>query len=733
MNIIDLKTLRKSDLPYFQGNDIKNTHWFRQAALTKLETGYYTKAKPGSREYEEYWKSEIIKCWKGVTIGEVSITGYMYHYLNYSVISLKELNEFTGLIETKLADPPKFWKLHYDWFWSVEIAEKGITPEKLKSLKLHVKPVSLDGKHHIVCLKPRRAGFSYIAASMIARDYSCYYDDLGISPKTVFALAYDENFLLGDGLLDKTWDILDYHNAHTEGGLRHLRQRYDQTLHKQASYKDNEDGVYYRTGGEVIGKVIKENRQTRGTSGYKIYLEELGSFKNIDRYFRSIQQTVEEGGQFTGQIIGFGTGGDKNDFVESLKEFWYNPERFNMMVFDNSQFELSAERTGFFFPATYVHREAIDKDGNPDLNLAEKKINKERQKYIEDIAISSDPSKAREDFMRIKAEQCMIPSEAFMTINVSIFNQDKLAEQSIRIDEKRKEPERGNLKWIESTPGVYTGVTFKLDSNGKIFILERPSQMSEDTNTDFLYIAGIDGIDMGSDNSLVGKNGSKLAMLVKKRTMAISDEYANTYVAMYVDRPSDERDAYENCLKLSMWYNAQINLEYTRKEIISYFRQPPGNLPKQDFRFAKEPRKFAEASVMTFKARDPNKQRIGTVADQKTNSFMDALIKDYVQDYADKLWFKLLVQDLLNYNPEARGRYDPTVAMGLTELFDRELDYLGLVPKSKVRTTVKETMRYVKNPRGGYSLQVVKEEPDEFKNKTIDRYNAITLNTTFNR
>jgi len=45
-----------------------------------------------------------------------------------------------------------------------------------------------------------------------------------------------------------------------------------------------------------------------------------------------------------------------------------------------------------------------------------------------------------------------------------------------------------------------------------------------------------------------------------------------TYVAFYLDRPDDIREAYKQTIGLLMWYNCQANLEATRMSVLTYAR-----------------------------------------------------------------------------------------------------------------------------------------------------------------
>jgi hypothetical protein len=74
---------------------------------------------------------------------------------------------------------PDFWILDYYYFNAVEEAEEA-------------------GKH-LAVLKARQKGFSFKGASMLVRNYEL------IPGSKNFAVASEQKFLIGDGLLTKAW------------------------------------------------------------------------------------------------------------------------------------------------------------------------------------------------------------------------------------------------------------------------------------------------------------------------------------------------------------------------------------------------------------------------------------------------------------------------------------------------------------------------------------------------
>ncbi len=61
----------------------KDTDRVRQSAITFIETGYYTPALPGTKDYYDFWDKEKKRCLYGYNIDDLQVTGFHYFYLNY--------------------------------------------------------------------------------------------------------------------------------------------------------------------------------------------------------------------------------------------------------------------------------------------------------------------------------------------------------------------------------------------------------------------------------------------------------------------------------------------------------------------------------------------------------------------------------------------------------------------------------------------------------------------------
>jgi len=85
-----------------------------------------------------------------------------------------------------------------------------------------------------------------------------------------------------------------------------------------------------------------------------------------------------------------------------------------------------------------------------------------------------------------------------------------------------------------------------------------------------LYIAGVDGIDIGkAQTSTQTKDPSDFCIVIMKRAMG---SHEPTIVAMYKDRPNEINTAYKIALMLIKYYNAKVNVEATRVGFLNWVK-----------------------------------------------------------------------------------------------------------------------------------------------------------------
>lgn len=538
---------------------ILNSDKFRQAALFFKEHGTYTLAPRGTTDYIKYWEQETDRCLNGYVAPDGdAITGYHYFYLNYSPIMKLEQVEYTDRNGNKrtrrerIFDFPSFWDYDYYYYNAIEDAE--------------------DVGKHMAVLKSRQRGYSFKGASMLVRNYEL------IPGSKNFAVASEQAFLTGDGLLTKAWQIMDFCDKHTAWAKKRLS---DTRLERESGYIiTDEFGNKTKQGYQSLirGITLKNDlERIRGTRGKLVLWEEGGKFPGLLTAWRIEQPSVEtDDGVAFGLMIAYGTGGTEGGSFDGLKELFYKPDAYNVLGFPNI-WDDNAEQTkcGFFVPS-WSNMESVDENdkqrfmdeyGNSRRELAIQELINQRNKI-------KDGGASQTSIDRFVSERPLKPQEAVLELGKNIFPRKLLMDQLTRIRTNKKLQSMKhivNLSWdgngqvmaTEKKSGDITTYHLKKDDkpDGSIVIWEYPIK-----DPPFgLYIGGCDPYD--HDESFTNSLGSTF---IFKRVQA-GEAWQDVIVAEYSGRPATAEEYYENVRKLLIFYNARLLFENERKGIYPYF------------------------------------------------------------------------------------------------------------------------------------------------------------------
>lgn len=425
---------------------IKNSDKFRPAAIFFKEHGYYTSAPVGTTDYVKHWDEETNRCLYGYTAEDGdSISGYNYFYLNYSPIMRLDEVEYTDRHGNKrkrrerILEFPNFWD--YDKFYFDAIDEAETT-----------------GKH-LVVLKARQRGYSFKGASMLVRNYEL------IPGSKSFAVASEQKFLVGDGLLTKAWQIMDFCDKHTAWSKQRLTST---RMERVSGYKiTDEFGKQTEQGylSSITGITLKNDpERLRGTRGKLVLFEEGGKFPNLETAWRVEQPAVEtDDGVAFGLMIAFGTGGTEGASFDGLKNLFYHPEAFNCVPFPNIWDDKSESTNCGFFVPSWSNMESLDDDGNQ--RFMDKDGNSLKEKAIEELIQQrnkvKDGGASQTSIDRFVSERPLKPQEAVLELGKNIFPRKLLMNQltRLRTNEKLK-----NMKHI---------VDLSWDGNGQVIATEK--------------------------------------------------------------------------------------------------------------------------------------------------------------------------------------------------------------------------------------------------------------------
>lgn len=636
---------------------LHDTDKFRQAAIFFQQHGCYTLAPRGTTDYNKYWEQETDRCLNGYTApdGE-GITGYNYFYLNYSPIMRLKEEEYTdreGNLRKRrqrILEFPSFWDYDYYYFCAIEQAE-------------------LEGKHMAV-LKCRQRGYSFKGGSMLVRNYML------IPGSKNFAIASEQKFLIGDGLLTKAWQIMDFLDKHTAWAKQRLVST---RMERTSGYKiTDEFGKQTEQGylSSITGITLKNDpERVRGTRAKLVLWEEGGKFPGLLDAWRIEQPSVEtDDGKAFGLMIAFGTGGTEGASFEGLKELFYKPKSYNVLSFPNI-WDDGRENTecAFFVPA-YSNLESFDDDGNQV--YMDKDGNSYKEKAIQNLIDQrnkvKDGGASQQSIDRFISERPIRPAEAVLELGKNIFPRKLLMDQLTRIRTNKKLQSmkhivdlewdgNGQVKATEKSSGDITNYPLKKGDkpHGSVVIWEYPVKDPPHG----LYIGGCDPYD--HDDSFTNSLGSTF---IFKRVRA-GEAWTDVIVAEYSGRPDTAEEYYENVRKLLTFYNARLLFENERKGIYPYFTNK-----HCDYLLADQPDKIISEVFKDSKVQ----RRKGCHMTKQIRAYGEGLILEWLLDEfeeghpnVERVYSEPLIEELIE-NDGVRN-VDRVIALCMVMIYREEL------------------------------------------------------------
>jgi hypothetical protein len=630
-----------------------NSDVFREEAISFLKNGYYCSDPLGSPSYDAYWEEQWNRCVKGYTVAGATITGKHYFYLNFcpikrTLIDENEKQVSKNRVARKTISFPDFWDGDYEYYHILDIAGKGCTEEFYKSLLLDTKLTYFDGGKHILVGKARRKGFSYKNGSVAAHQYTFERNSLAL------ICAYNKKYLYPKGTMTMAESYCNFINEHTAFAKRRLINKQD---HIKAGYVEKYNGVEVEKGfkSEILALTFKDNPDAaRGKDGGLVLLEEVGDWLDFKSAYAAILPCVQDGDLVTGQLIGFGTGGDSLGSTADFLEMYNNPEPYNFLPFINIWDDNAIEKTcGYFFPVNQNMIGFIDKQGNSDKEGAKARELKERARI-------SSTAKDKNTLTKYITEFPFNGREAFSISSGNVYPTLDLIKQLGFLESSKDGDVKGSYGKLEFEG---TRVKFIIDESlrpadfpvkesdkaeGCVVIWEHPV----DNNQWGLYIAGNDPYDQDkAANSM-----SLGSTFIMKRAMPGYDNH-DKIVAEYTGRPSSAKEYYEQARRLLIYYNALCLYENEKKGIFFHFEQQRSlNL-------------LAFTPTMLKGNANSNVSRVyGQHMTKGIKEELEILARDWLNEQVGEgrtnlqnILSKPLLKELIAYNPIS-GNYDRHIA-----------------------------------------------------------------------
>lgn len=519
-------------------------------------------------------------------------------------------------------------------------------------------------------LKCRQRGYSFKGGSMLVRNYML------IPGSKNFAIASEQKFLIGDGLLTKAWQIMDFLDKHTEWAKQRLVST---RMERTSGYKiTDEFGKQTEQGylSSITGITLKNDpERVRGTRAKLVLWEEGGKFPSLLDAWRIEQPSVEtDDGKAFGLMIAFGTGGTEGASFEGLKELFYKPKSYNVLSFPNIWDEGRENTECAFFVPAYSNLESFDDDGNQV--YMDRDGNSYKEKAIENLIDQrnkvKDGGASQQSIDRFISERPIRPAEAVLELGKNIFPRKLLMDQLTRIRTNKKLQSmkhivdlewdgNGQVKATEKPSGDITNYPLKKGDkpHGSVVIWEYPVK---DPPLG-LYIGGCDPYD--HDDSFTNSLGSTF---IFKRVRA-GEAWTDVIVAEYSGRPDTAEEYYENVRKLLTFYNARLLFENERKGIYPYFTNK-----HCDYLLADQPDKIISEVFKDSKVQ----RRKGCHMTKQIRAYGEGLILEWLLDEfeeghpnVERVYSEPLIEELIE-NDGVRN-VDRVIALCMVMIYREEL------------------------------------------------------------
>ncbi len=666
--------------------DLVNPHiledmdYFRPTALHYKKYGCFTSLRPNANPNSEYGKwirQERDRCWNGYvreSDGEW-VTGYMYFYLNYCPIILSKIRKGSKKAD-RVFDFPEVWEGIYWRFHYIDQMRNGGLYNNFK------------GGNHGAELARRGASKSYSLGSIAAHNFILGENNIANQRINTVITAYQKEYLIKDGTLNKFLSMVDFCAEHTQFPRRRLKSSL-QDMVWTMGYKDVDTNVEKGTLNTVLGVSSKDDESKMRGKRAHILVDEFGTFARLIDAYNVWIPSVQEGDIVFAMIYMCGTAGDDESDFAGAQEIMYNPRGYNMYALPNVYDKNNQGKRDFvfFFPGYINRKGCYNSDGVSDVvqALIEILMNRYRVKYN-----STDPNTV----IKTIAEVPITPAEAIVKTGVNMFPVTDLTERLGQLDANPREYDDvyvGDLtinssKEVEFKPTSDQPIReFPHKDNkieGAIEIYKLPEKDKSGRVFDNRYILGCDPYDDDESNTM------------SLGSVYVLDLWTDKIVAEYTGRPLFADDFYEICRKMCLFYNGRMNYENNKKGLFAYFSKMNCLYLLTDVLDFLKDKDMVKGSSYGNKAK-------GTNATAAINAYARNLLRSWLLrpvpviqtiDGEDQevmipnlytLRSRALIKELILYNSE--GNFDRISSMGMLMLLreDKMILYKGEVSKSK--------------------------------------------------
>ncbi len=375
------------------------------------------------------------------------------------------------------------------------------------------------------------------------------------------------------------------------------------------------------------------------------YGDEVGKTEGVDivRRWGVVRPCLEDhNGDVIGKALHTSTVEDMSGTAENFLAMWKDSDPAKI---DPETMQTPSGQYKFFVNS--VKTIDLDKYGFANEEMAMRKIMARRKQFADKPRELSELIRktpiSEEEAFQIDAKDCP-------------YNAIKLNDQLTFINFCDYELfEVGNLEWIGEK--YKSGVKFVPNPNGRFSISEHPIEGFENAHTEYggkmrpsnnhIYAGGCDPYDHAFID-LDGKKGlsdGAIAIIHKDGTLHKSAKGLDGGVVLfYRCRVSNPDIFYEDAMKAAVYYGCEILIEVNKTGC---------------------DREFEKRGLDLYSAKLKGAKDRGLVTNQDTNKDLSGLTDIYIENYAEKSYFKPLITDWLKFDVNKTTKFDGAMAVGI--------------------------------------------------------------------
>lgn len=493
----------------------------------------------------------------------------------------------------------------------------------------------------LVYVSRRRGGKTYIAGAWLLDRVSLGLDKIGgIQSKTdedaklVFNKTIVNYFVNMPHFFKPIYD--------TSQGLRPKKElRFFKPTIKGKNADDMLHGDELRS---VINFGSSEPFHYDGNALYGYILDEFGKPQraNVWDTWNIVRYCMDQDGRWVGKAFVTSTIEDLDVTGRGPKDVWINS--------DQSKRDPNGRTTSGLYRLFFGAHEStfFDEFGNEMIDKGLEYYNNMRKGFSHDTRqlssiIRKNPFTIEEAF-RVDGDKCL-------------YDAMKLNERLDRLSWKDNISTRGNFVWENGERD--SKVVWQPMENGKwevCKLFDKPEESNKFTKRGDLFypnnmrfVMGVDPIDHNTTED--GRRSNGAAIVMKKYSpLDDADPYNNAFICRYKHRPESVAVFYEDMIKTSVYFGCPVLFENNKVGLLHYFND----------------RGYGHFLMWL-----PDRQQPGIAASTKTHQYIAELTETYINDNHEKIYFKDLIHEWLEFDINNTTRFDLAMAAGYALIGDQ--------------------------------------------------------------